>query len=101
RRRDPRRIGPSHRYGALRAAGIGPLRGSAVADPARSDPRGGCACRLAPSPLVRATAAEGGISGAATGAAVLAQLYASRQDASARRYALALAGQRFEVFFSN
>jgi hypothetical protein len=50
---------------------------------------------------VHATAAEGGISGAATGASVLARLYASRQDASARRYALALAGQRFEVDFSN
>lgn len=48
-----------------------------------------------------ATAGDGGTPGGATGASVLAQLYASRQDASARRCALVLAGQGFEVLFSN
>lgn len=56
---------------------------------------------MATSSVVHPTAGDRGTPGGPTGVSTLTRLFAERQDASARRHSVVLAGQRFEVLFSN
>jgi hypothetical protein len=56
---------------------------------------------MATSSVVHPTPGDRATSTRPTGVAILTRLCAAHQDASASRHALALAGQRFEVFFSS